>query len=200
MSAVINSPFGLTFAHSWTNRKHFICHVLSEFWWLSLLFCGLSLQSWMYITVVFPEGCVMDLWNFCKVWTLKSCPKALLLICFYWRGGRNGEHVCEALLAARFSHVYTVFRDVGVTCELQFMSLEKSGALTTDLPRFWHCNLTGKSVSVPTFTSGLKHGKKRKEIKTGAAYVIFMKVSLTKSLALNCLILILEMECKASES
>lgn len=38
----------------------------------------------------------MDLWNFCKVWTLKNRPKALLLICFYCGGGKNEAHVCSA--------------------------------------------------------------------------------------------------------
>lgn len=43
---------------------------------------------------LFPKGCLVDLWNFCKVWTLKSCPKALLLICFHWGGGTHEAHVC----------------------------------------------------------------------------------------------------------
>lgn len=43
--------------------------------------------------------------------------------------------MCTALLAARLSRAHTVHRDAGVTCALQCVSLEKSEALTTDLPR-----------------------------------------------------------------
>ena len=38
-------------------------------------------------------------------------------------------------LTAQLSHVYLVLGDAGVTCELQFVTLEKSEALATDLPR-----------------------------------------------------------------
>lgn len=39
----------------------------------------------------------MDLWNFCKVWILKYYFKVLLLICFYWGGGKNEVYVCVVI-------------------------------------------------------------------------------------------------------
>lgn len=42
--------------------------------------------------------------------------------------------MCADLPDAWLSHVYLLLRDAGVTCELQFVSLEKTEALATDLP------------------------------------------------------------------
>lgn len=61
-----------------------------------LVLVGFHLVLNIYNSLCSPKGCVMDLWNFCKVWTLKNRPKALLLICFYCGGGTNEAHVCTA--------------------------------------------------------------------------------------------------------
>lgn len=90
----------------------------------------------------------MDLWNFCKVWTLKSCPKALLLICFYWRKGKNGAHVCSASLTAASSCVCRVQRCLGdMEITVPKSGDERgSGHRSSQVTRLWSCNMTEKYV------------------------------------------------------
>lgn len=88
----------------------------------------------------------MDLWNFCKVWTLKSCPKALLLICFYWRQGKNGAHVCSASSPAGSSCVRRVQRclgNMGVTVP-KSGDKRDCGHRSSQVTRLWSCNMTEK--------------------------------------------------------
>lgn len=191
----------------WTNRKSFVCHALPEFWWLSLLGCGFSLRSRMYITAVFPKGCVMDLWNFCKVWTLKSCPKALLLICFYWRKGKNGAHVCSASLTAVSSCVCRVQRCLG---DMEITDPKSgyersSGHRSSQVTRLWSCNMTKKYMFC-YFQFSIKRVKKLKGKKSRSIHDFCLSVphkgmgSSLCYLVLDNTMMLSKLECKASES
>lgn len=152
--------------------------------------CWISVMVLNTCLAMVPKGCVMDLWNFCKVRMLKNCPKALLLICFYWRGGKNEAHVSTTT-----SHCSVFSWAMGVQGRLgdMWVTVHNAGEAKSS----WHRS------SRPPESKLLKwKGRKKKRgyyslqvqgwkgvfERVRALASDFIDAVLTESLTLNCII------------